>query len=264
MRALWTAASGMKNLQLAVDTISNNLANVNTTAYKKQRTEFKDLLYEKLSFKDNSDKIGIPTSLEVGHGVKSAAIVRSFGIGAFESTENPLDVAIEGDGFFEITGINGEILLSKDGSFKMGLTENGKRLVTADGYIVNGEAGEINLDGEILEIKIEFDGTVRVRRQNTDANLFETVGKIKVLQVPNPAGLFSAGGNFFKTTPASGESFVAEDSRNKLLQNYLERSNVQVVDEMVNLISAQRAYEINSKSIQTADQMLELANNLKR
>lgn len=265
MRALWTAASGMKNLQLSIDTIANNLANVNTNSYKSQRTEFKDLLYEKLSYKDNSDKLGVPVRLEVGHGVKSAAITRSFQVGSFQSTGNPLDVAIEGDGFFVVRNAAGEDLLTRDGAFKLGITEDGTRLVTADGYLVRGEGGtEIPLDGEISEIKIDFDGTVRVRRQNSDSALFETVGKMEIVQVTNPSGLLSVGDNQFKTTPASGDAFVPEGGKNKLLQNYLEMSNVHVVDEMVNMITAQRAYEINSKAIQTADQMLEVANQLKR
>ncbi len=265
MRALWTAASGMKNLQLSIDTTANNLANVNTNSYKSQRTEFKDLLYERLAYKDNSDELGVPVNLEVGHGVQSAAITRSFQTGSFQATDNPLDVAIEGDGFFVVTDNKGQELLTRDGAFKLGLTENGTRLVTADGYIVKGEGGtDIPLDGEISEIKIDFDGTVKVRRQNDDASLFETVGKIEINQVTNPAGLMSVGDNFFKTTGASGEAFIPEVVDNKLMQNYLEMSNVHVVDEMVNMITAQRAYEINSKAIQTADQMLEVANSLKR
>ncbi len=265
MRALWTAASGMKNLQLSIDTISNNLANVNTNSYKSQRTEFKDLLYERLSYKDNSDELGVPVNLEVGHGVKSAAITRSFQGGSLQSTDNPLDIAIEGDGFFMVQDNKGQDLLTRDGAFKLGLTENGTRLVTSDGFIVKGEGGtEIPLEGEISEIKIDFDGTVRVRRQNEDAAKFETVGKMEVVQVTNPSGLKSVGDNFYKTTGASGEAFVPEQAENKVLQNYLEMSNVHVVDEMVNMITAQRAYEINSKAIQTADQMLEVANSLKR
>lgn len=264
MRAMWTAASGMKNLQLSIDTISNNLANVNTNSYKKQRMEFKDLLYERLSYRDNSDKLGVPVNLEVGHGVKSAAITRSFGVGSFQATNNPLDVAIEGDGFFVIQDAKGEELLSKDGAFKLGMTEEGRRLVTSEGYLIQGEDGPIPFEGEISEIKIEQNGTVKVRRPGDDANLFETVGKLKMKQVPNPAGLQSVGSNFYKVTGASGDAFEPESERNRIMQNYLERSNVQVVDEMVNLITAQRAYEINSKAIQTADQMLEVANSLKR
>ncbi len=264
MRALWTAATGMKNLQLSIDTISNNLANVNTSSYKKQRTEFKDLLYERLSYKDNSDELGVPVNLEVGHGVKSAAISRSFKTGSFQNTENPLDVAIEGDGFFSIDDGQGNKFLSKDGSFKLGLIDDVRTLVTADGYLVEGEEGPIVFDGEIVEINIEFDGTVKVRRGADDEGVFDTIGKIKVQEVPNPAGMLSMGDNLYKTTMASGDAFIPELSNNKLVQNYLEMSNVNVVDEMVNLITAQRAYEINSKAIHTADQMFEIANGLKR
>lgn len=263
MRAMWTAASGMKNLQLSIDTISNNLANVNTNAYKKQRTEFKDLMYERLSKRDNSDKLGVPAALEVGHGVKSAAITRGFEMGSFQATDNPLDVAIEGDGFFVIRNHKGEEVLSKDGSFKMGLTEGGMRLVTSEGYLVQGVDGEIPFEGEINEIKIETNGRVSVRRSG-DANSFEEIGKLMIKEVPNPAGLQSIGSNLFRVTPASGEAFQPENEDYRLMQNYIERSNVQIVDEMVNLITAQRAYEINSKAITTADQMMEIANSLKR
>ncbi len=264
MRALWTAATGMKNLQLSIDTISNNLANVNTSSYKKQRTEFKDLIYERLSYRDNSDELGVPVNLEVGHGVKSSAITRSFKTGSFQNTENPLDVAIEGNAFFVIDDGQGNEFLSKDGAFKIGLTEEGRTLVTADGYKVSGVSEPIVFDGEIEEIKIEFNGEVKVRRSGEDAGLFETIGQIKLQEVPNPSGLLSAGDNLYKTTLASGDPFEPAEGRNKLVQNYLEMSNVSVVDEMVNLITAQRAYEINSKAIQTADQMYEVANNLKR
>lgn len=263
MRAMWTAASGMKNLQLSIDTISHNLANVNTNAYKRQRTEFKDLLYERLSHRDNSDKLGVPASLEVGHGVRSAAITRNYEMGAFQATNNPLDIAIEGEGFFVVENHKGEEVLTKDGAFKIGITENGPRMVTAEGFLVQGVGGPIPLEGEINEIKIDLNGRVSVRRGG-DANLFEEVGHLLIKEVPNPAGLSSLGSNFFRETPASGEAFVPENEDYRLLQQYLERSNVQVVDEMVNLITAQRAYEINSKAITTSDQMMEIANSLKR
>ncbi len=264
MRALWTAATGMKNLQLAIDNTSNNISNVNTTGYKSQRTEFKDLMYARLSYRDNSDKTGVPVGLEVGHGVRSAAIVRNFRKGSIKTTENPYDVALDSKGFFEVLNAAGEPELTRDGSFKLGLTENGLALLTADGYKVQGDDGDIIFEGDFIETKIDLDGTVKIRRNGNDAALFETIGKIKVVDVANPAGLVSVGSNQYVESPASGGTFRMEAGDIKVVQNSLEMSNVQVVDEMVNLITQQRAYEINSKAIQTADRMLEIANNLKR
>ncbi len=264
MRALWTAASGMKNLQLAIDNTSNNIANVNTTGYKAQRIEFKDLMYARLSYRDNSDKLGIPVGLEVGHGVRSAAIMKQFQTGSLQHTENPYDLGIDGDGFFSIKTPSGETKLTRDGSFKVGITEQGMALLTADGDIVEGEDGPIIFEGEYTDVKIEYDGTVKLRRPGEDSSAFETIGKIKLVTVANPAGMKSEGDNLYKPTPASGEPFSTEQGETMIKQNYIEMSNVQVVDEMVNLITQQRAYEINSKAIQTADHMLEIANNLKR
>ncbi|MCK8059853.1 MULTISPECIES: flagellar basal-body rod protein FlgG [unclassified Fusibacter] len=265
MRALWSAATGMKGLQLAIDTISNNLANVNTTGYKKQRIEFKDLLYEKLDNKDGSDGLGAPVNLEVGHGVMSSATVRNFGQGNIQATDNQLDVAIQGPGFFEIIDENDNVFYSKDGSFKLGLTEQGKRLVTSEGFIVNGVDGPIDLEGDIADLKIEQNGDITVKYADAEEGEYILVGTIKVVKIPNPPGLESKGLNLFKTSEASGEALLVDDgTAGTLMQGFLETSNVQVVEEMINLISMQRAYEINSKTIQTSDQMLELANNLKR
>ncbi len=265
MRALWSAASGMKSLQLSIDTISNNLANVNTAGYKKQRIEFKDLLYQKLDHKDGTDGLGAPVNLEIGHGVMAGATVRSFGQGSMQATDNPFDVAIQGSGFYEVTDPTGNKFYTKDGSLKLGITAEGKRLVTSDGYLVQGADGPINLDGEIVEVKIERNGLVNVKFADNETGAFVPVGTLKLMKVPNPAGLESRGLNLFKTTPASGEAIAVTDgSAGETVQNFLEMSNVQVVEEMINLITAQRAYEINSKTIQTSDQMLELANNLKR
>lgn len=265
MRALYSAATGMKSLQLAIDTISNNLANVNTTGYKKQRVEFKDLFYQRLDAKDNSDGLGAPVNIEVGHGVKTGAMVRRFSNGAFQATDNPFDLALQGVGFFEIQNENGDLMYTKDGSFKLGITGEGKRLVTSDGFTVQGVDGPINLEGDIKDFKIERDGSINVKFDNQEGDAFVTIGKLKLVKIPNPAGLESKGLNLFKITGASGNPVTVEDNTaGEIVQGYLEMSNVQVVEEMISLITAQRAYEINSKAIQTSDQMLELANNLKR
>ncbi len=266
MRAMWSAATGMKSLQMAIDTVANNLSNVNTTGFKRQRIEFKDLLYEKLDFRDgNDDGLGVPVNLEVGHGVTPSATVRQFEQGSLMPTENQLDVAIEGEGFFEVIDDNGQIYYTRDGSFKFGLTESGNRLVTSEGYLVQGVDGEINLEGEYNDVSIDQRGIISVKYNDSEDGSYTEIGQLKLVKVPNPAGMVSHGLNLYKTTAASGAAAVPEDeSAGEVMQGYIETSNVQVVEEMINMITMQRAYEINSKAIQTSDQMLELANNLKR
>ncbi len=265
MRALWSAATGMKSLQIAIDTVANNLANVNTTGYKKQRIEFKDLLYEKLDYKDGTADLGAPVNLEVGHGVMPSATVRQFSQGSIQPTDNQLDVAIQGEGFFEVVDQTGNIMYTKDGAFKFGITSEGKRLVTSDGYLVSGVDGPIALEGDFTEIAIDKSGVMSVRYNDSEEGTFTQIGRLKLVKVPNPAGMLSEGLNLYKVTTASGEAQQVDDgSAGSTMQGFLEMSNVQVVEEMINLITMQRAYEINSKTIQTSDQMLELANNLKR
>lgn len=265
MRAMWTAATGMHSMQMAIDNTSNNLANVNTTAYKNHRIEFEDLLYQKMDFRDGTEDYGSPVALEIGHGVMPSATVKQFMQGSLQATQNPLDVALEGDGFFVVSDPTGKQLLTRDGSFQAGFTENGLRLMTSDGYLVSGVDGEIDLSGEYSDIAIDKNGKVSVHYVDSEEGVFTEVGKIKLVDVANPAGLSSIGDNFYVTTPASGQPFdLEENSKTKTVQGYLEMSNVQVVQEMVNLIVQQRAYEANSKTIQTADSMLDTANNVKR
>lgn len=263
MRALWTASTGMMAQQLNVDTISNNIANVNSIGYKKARIEFKDLLYETMEKGMVKDGQGKPVNLQVGHGVKVAASTRFFSQGNMDRTENPYDLAIDGPGFFKIAGPNGEEQYTKDGSFKISVDGDTMKLVTSDGYFVQGTNGDIDLGANVKDVIIDESGLITVRR--TDETL-EEVGSLTIATFVNPAGLESIGKNLYKTSLASGEAFdAAEDgSGGGVLQGYLESSNVQVVEEMVKLIQAQRAYEINSKSIQTADEMLGMANNLRR
>lgn len=263
MRALWSAASGMKAIQLSIDTTSNNLANVNTAGYKKQRTEFKDLLYEKLNTTDFSDGHGAPVSLEVGQGVKPSATVRSFTQGNLQQTDNELDVAISGDGFFTVTDENDELRYTKDGSFKLSVADGVNRIATSDGYFVQGEGGDIELGEDVSEISISNSGMVSVKRLGETT--YEEIDTLQLAKFANPAGLKSLGSNFYEMTEASGEAIPNEDgSAGEVRQGFVEGSNVQVVEEMIAMITAQRAYEINSKTIQTADEMLQQANNLKR
>lgn len=262
MKAMWSAASGMKSLQLKIDTISNNLANVNTTGFKKQRVEFKDLLYEKLQSNQILDGDGRPTSIEIGQGVLTSSTTRSFGIGNMEATNNDLDVAINGQGFFAVKDAKGEIKYTKDGSFKLGVDDTASQLVTSDGYKIQGTAGDIDLGADVAKVDISKSGEITVTRLTGEK---EVVATIELFSFANPSGLESIGTNLYQGTPASGiPTSNQEVESGELWQGFLESSNVQVVDEMINMITAQRAYEINSKTIQTGDKLLELANNLRR
>lgn len=263
MRALWTASTGMMAQQLNVDTISNNIANVNSIGYKKTRAEFKDLLYETMERGMVKDGAGKPVNLQVGHGVKIAASTKFFTQGNLDNTENPYDLAIDGPGFFKVKDANGQELYTKDGSFKISVEGENMKLVTSDGYYVQGTNGDVDLGSNVKDVIINESGLITVKRTDDTE---EEVGKLTLDKFVNPAGLESVGKNLYQKTSASGEAFdgTEDGSSGKVLQGYLESSNVQVVEEMVKLIQAQRAYEINSKSIQTADEMLGMANNLRR
>jgi flagellar basal-body rod protein FlgG len=262
MRALYSAAQGMKAQQVNLDTISNNLANVNTTGFKKTRVEFKDLLYEQIRRSNFADDEGRPTSLEVGNGVALSATLRSFEGGSFTQTSNSYDLAIDGGGFFEIRDENNNTFYTRDGSFKTSATANGNVLVTSEGMFLQGENGDVVLGENVSETSISRDGEIRVKRLDGTE---EIVGNLSLMKFSNPAGLESRGGNLFIETAASGIADRPDDgSAGNIMQGMLETSNVQVVEEMINMITAQRAYEMSSKVIQTADQMSELANNLKR
>jgi len=270
MRSLYTAASGMKSQQLNVDTIANNLSNVNTTSFKKERIEFKSLLYETM-LKANTDENGKgrPVNLQVGHGVRPSATVKTFSQGNIEGTSNPFDFAIEGKGFFQVQGPNGEKMFTRDGAFKLSIVDDEYTLVSTEGYPIVGEDDEplkISADIDMTKLQIESDGTFGVLN---DENQVESLDiQFKIVQFRNPVGLEAAGGNFYKTTSASGEEFSELEmegvNKSELRQGFIEGSNVEVVQEMVNLIVAQRAYEVNSKAIQASDEMLTLANQLKR
>lgn len=266
MRALYTAGSGMIAQQFNVDVISNNLANVNTTGYKKERAEFKDLLYQNLDRAYMLNNKGKPVNLEVGHGTNVAATVKDFGVGNIQKTDNPLDVAIDGEGFFTVTGPKGDVVFTKDGSFKVSNTDSGKILTMSDGNPVLDSNGQnISLDNmNASSLTISPEGALSyVDSTGVTVDSGQSIG---IVQFPNVQGLESIGGNYYNKTSASGDPTADADSIKKstLQQNFLESSNVQVVEEMVKLIVAQRAYEINSKSIQSADEMLGQANNLKR
>ncbi len=263
MKAMWTAASGMKSLQLKIDTVSNNLANVNTNGYKKQRIEFKDMMYDKMTDANFLKGEGTPVGVEIGHGVLPAATTRSFSNGNYEQTDANTDLAVNGEGFFVIKDPNGNEYYTRDGNFKFSILEDGAFLTTSGGLEVQGEAGRIALGANVEDIKIDTDGNIMVKR--TGAEESEKVDRILLKKFLNPEGLDAVGKNLFQKTIASGEpTDVNTGTEGEIWQGYLENSNVQVVEEMINLITAQRAYEVNSKTIQTVDRMMEVAVGLKR
>jgi flagellar basal-body rod protein FlgG len=266
MRALWTAGSGMTAQQFNVDVISNNLSNVNTVGYKKSRVEFKDLLYTTLDRAYVLETQGRPVNLQVGHGTAPVATVRSFDNGNLEMTDNPLDVAIDGDGFFTVLGPTGNVVYTRAGNFKIGLTDGGYMLTTSEGYAVLDDAeSEIYLD-DIDVSTLIISGSGEISYKDETGETVPLGQRLGIVRFANNNGLLNVGGNFFEATDAAGDFMLNDESINPsiVMQRYLEASNVQVVEEMVKLIVAQRAYEINSKAIQSADEMLGIANNLRR
>ena len=261
MRALWSAASGMKTQQDNMDVVAHNLANVNTFGAKKVRAEFHDLLYQTLrpAGAESGADSQYPTGLQIGLGDRLAATQRIFSQGNLQATDNPTDIAIEGEGFFRIELPDGTIAYTRDGSFKL---DSDRRFVTTDGYPL---ADNVTIDADAANdsITIASDGRV----SDIVAGQQNQVGQITIARFVNPSGLTSIGKNFYLESDASGpplEGNPGEDGRGTLVQSVIEMSNVQVVDEMVNMIVAQRAYESNAKAITTSDSMLEIANGLKR
>ena len=259
-RSLWIAASGMQAQSLNIDIISNNLANVGTSGYKRSRADFQDLLYQTLrpAGVSSSSTSKVPTGIQIGHGTKPVATQRIFIQGDYQATQNELDMAIEGDGFFQILKPNGDIAYTRAGTFKL---DNEGRVVTSDGYPLEPE---ITIPSDTISISIGSDGTFSaILAGETTAS---ELGTIELTRFINPAGLNGIGMNLYLATSASGDPITGtagEDGLGSISQGYLEMSNVRVVDEMVNMITAQRAYEINSKTIKAADEMLQIANNIK-
>ncbi len=263
MRSLWTAASGMNGQQFNIDTIANNLSNVNTTGFKKVRAEFDDLLYQTIRTAGTpaTETTVLPTPTQVGHGVKVVASQRMFSQGSLQATDNVTDLAIQGEGFFRIRLYDGSYGYTRDGSFK--IDQNGE-FVTSQGYRL---LPEVVLPENFVHdsLTVTQDGRINVKIAGND-NPVE-VGQLEVYRFVNPAGLHAVGENVFKISNASGDAVAGRpgfEGMGTLQQRFLEMSNVSVVKEMVNMIVAQRAYEFNSKAIQTSDNMLGIAANLKR
>ncbi len=260
IRALYTASTGMSGQQMAIDVLANNLSNVNTTGYKQQRIEFQDLLYQAIKRPTVSDEVYEPVGIQVGLGVKPSAVTSLYTEGSLKETGKSTDVAITGPGFFKIQvpGYD-DPLYTRDGSFQI---DAAGQLVTADGYLVLGVDA---MDEGAYDVEIEKDGTVTYKIVGEDEA--QEAGQIELAKFINPAGLEKLGSNLLMATANSGDPIDWEpddDNTTRLEAGYIESSNVQVVDEMVNLISAQRAYEFNSKVIQSSDEMLQTAANLRK
>lgn len=271
MRALYTAATGMIAEQTNVDTIAHNLANVNTTGYKTERAEFKSLLYQTLQTRtttaNGEEK---PVGAQVGLGTRVAATTSMYTQGSMLSSENDTDFAIEGSGFFAIRDIDGEVYYTRSGNFTWAMDGNGNTILTnVDGNpVLDTEGQEIMVPDGIPAESMYFSDTGRIGYLNADREYVDLNQRFAIYQFNNPAGLEKLSDSRLNATDASGDPMLESENPNliqsEIHQNYLEGSNVSVADEMVNMIIAQRAYEMNSKAITTSDSMLDTANNLKR
>src|SRR5215469_6081904 len=265
VRSLWTGASGMIGQQANIDTISNNLANVNTHGYRKQRADFEDLLYQTIRVAGTpaTEDTVVPVGVQMGHGVKLADTQRVFSQGSLQATEVSTDMAIAGEGFFRIQMYDGSWAYTRNGNFKV---DSDGRMVTSNGYWL---LPDIIMPELFLpdSINVTRDGRVSVKIPR-DGDLVELdVGRIDLYRFPNPVGLTALGENLFKVTNASGDPIPGRpgyEGMGQIAHKFLEMSNISVVREMVDLIVAQRAYEFNSRTIQTSDNMLGTATGLKR
>jgi len=260
LRAFSTAATGMTAQQIMIDVIANNLANINTTGFKRSQIDFQDLLYIKMieSGTEVASGINSPGGLEVGSGVRAASTIKVFSLGEFENTGRKLDIGIRGDGFLQVTLPNGDLRYTRDGALQ--INANGQ-LVTTTGYSIEPA---ITVPTDAISIDIGKDGGVNV----TDAaGTSSVVGTIQLVRFPNPSGLSNEGDNLLAETPASGTpttGTAGESGFGTIQAGFLEKSNVQMVTELVNLITAERAYEVNSRAIKAGDDMLRTATNIVR
>ena len=260
-RALWTAASGMVAQQLNIDTIANNLANVNTTGFKRSRARFQDLLYQTLRAPGSasSQLTRYPAGIQLGLGTRAASVEKLHSQGDFKKTDNSLDLVIQGEGFFKVTLPDGTTGYTRDGGF--GLNRDGQ-LVNADGYPLEPP---ITIPEGTVTIEVGTDGTVTVLQGGQSSSV--QVGSIEIGNFVNPSGLRATGLNVLVPTDASGDAVLGAPGQNGLGtigQGFLEMSNVSVVNELVDMISAQRAYELNSRAVKVSDEMLQQLNGLVR
>ena len=273
LRSLWSAASGMMAQQTNLDTISNNIANINTTGFKTQSMEFKSLLYQQLKTKStDSEGNPKPIGVQVGLGVRNASITAKFTQGAALDTGEMLDLFIQGNGFFAVK-VGEKTAYTRNGHMVLSSVADGWELTTSDGNpILSTKGTPIKIDSkwDPKDISIDLSGNVlhRVDDKEAGTTKYDNLGKIALYQFNNPAGLNRSGGSLYYATPASGEA-RSEDTdaglnKSLIKSGYLEGSNVSAADEMVNMIVTQRAYQLNSKAITASDEMLEQANNLRR
>lgn len=261
IRALWTAGTGMNVHQANLDVVSNNIANVNTNGYKKSRADFQDLMYQTLRLQGVTSEGGnqIPTGIQIGHGSMLAAVQKVFLQGDYQMTGNELDLAIEGNGFFQITMPSGDKAYTRAGALKR---SSEGRIVTSDGYPLEPN---ITIPQNTINVSIEADGTVSAQVQGQSAP--QQIGTIELATFQNVAGLKAMGKSLFMETEASGTPVVGRPGDNGMgttLQGYIEMSNVNIMQEMISLIVGQRAYEVNTKAIQAADEMLQMATSIRR
>ncbi|MBN1493723.1 MAG: flagellar basal-body rod protein FlgG [Candidatus Omnitrophica bacterium] len=259
IRALFSGATGMIAQELYVDVTANNIANVNTNGFKKTRVDFEDLLYQinKVPGTEVASGVQNPTGIQVGLGVRPTATQKIYTQGDFKITGNALDLAIEGEGFFQMTMPSGELRYTRDGAFRI---DSEGQVVNGDGFLLEPA---ITIPTDAVEVSVGVDGTVSVLQAGDTAAT--TVGQIELVRFPNQAGLLSEGRNLLSETAASGSPVTGtpgEDGIGEIASGTLESSNVELVEEMVNLIIAQRGFEANSNSIKTADEMLRLVNNM--
>jgi len=258
LRAFSTAATGMMAQQMIVDVIANNLANISTVGFKRSQVDFQDLMYMKLKEPGREIASGVvaPSGFEIGSGVSPASTLKVFTTGELENTSRSLDVAIQGDGFFQVTSPDGETRYTRDGSLRLNASGN---VVTSGGYAIEPA---ITIPADTIGISIAKDGTVTLTKGDGTSS---SAGQITLARFSNPSGLSSEGGNLLAESEASGSpttSAPGTSGAGTLQQNFLEKSNVQMVTELVNLITAQRAYETNSRAIKAGDEMLTTANRL--
>jgi len=261
IRALWTAGTGMNVQQINLDIIANNIANVNTNGFKKSRADFQDLMYQTLRLQGIKTGEGnqVPTGIEIGHGAMLAAVQKVFMQGDFQETQNELDLAIEGNGFLTVILPTGEKGYTRAGSLKR---DSDGKIVTSDGYPLEPS---ITIPNNTTSVSIRPNGIVSAKIAGQSEP--QQLGTIELTIFPNPSGLKAMGKSIYMETDASGSPITGKPGENGLgtiLQGFLEMSNVNVMQEMINLIVGQRAYEVNSKAIQAADEMLQMANNVRR
>jgi len=261
IRSLFIAATGMEAQKLNIDVISNNLANANTPGYKKSRADFQELMYQVIKTPGATSGEGtqLPSGIQVGLGVQPAAIEKIYEQGDFVETGNPLDMTIEGEGFFQVVKPDGELAYTRAGTFKM---DSEGRLVTSNGYVLEPE---ITIPADAIQITIGENGTISVLQPGSAAPV--EVGQIELAKFPNPTGLKPIGNSLFLETSSSGAPITGtpgSEGLGNIKQGFIEMSNVDVVEEMIQMIVSQRAYELSSKAVQAVDEMLQMTNNMKR